>query len=100
MRARWSTKTKLGQQGWIVFERPVPGTSGDLKYYFSNLPIETPDVKLVEYIHRRHVIERFYQDAKDELGLDQYEVVVDSPITLSPSLNNKGIFSPEAIPSK
>lgn len=73
LRAHWATKTKLGQQGWIIFERPVPGTTGDLKYYFSNLPIETPDIKLVEYIHRRHAIERFYQDAKDELGLDQYE---------------------------
>ena len=73
IRACWATKSKLGQQGWIIFERPVPGMEGDMKYYFSNLPIETPDIKLVEYVHRRHSIERFYQDAKDELGLDQYE---------------------------
>jgi len=73
LRANWATKSKLGQQGWVIFERPVPGSTGDLKYYFSNLPIETPDIKLVEYIHRRHAIERFYQDAKDELGLAQYE---------------------------
>jgi hypothetical protein len=28
---------------------------------------------LVEYAHRRHHIERFHQDAKDELGWDQYQ---------------------------
>lgn len=73
LRVHWSTQTKTGQQGWLVFERPLPGEEGDTKYYFSNLPIDTPDVKIVEYVHRRHTIERFYQDAKDELGLDQYE---------------------------
>jgi hypothetical protein len=28
---------------------------------------------LVEYAHRRHHIERFHQDAKEELGWDQYQ---------------------------
>jgi SRSO17 transposase len=51
----------------------VEGEKGETKYYFSNLPIEMPYVKLVEYVHRRYTIERFYQDAKSELGLDQYE---------------------------
>ncbi|MDI6707446.1 MAG: hypothetical protein HPY74_12840 [Firmicutes bacterium] len=51
----------------------MPGETGDTKYYFSDLPLDTPDVKIVEYVHRRHTIDRFYQDAKDELGLDQYE---------------------------
>ena len=27
----------------------------------------------MEYAHRRHHIERFHQDAKDELGWDQYQ---------------------------
>ena len=73
IRVCWSTQTKLGKPGWLVFERPVPGEAGDTKYYFSNLPIDTPDVRIVEYVHRRYTIDRFYQDAKDELGLDQYE---------------------------
>lgn len=73
LRVRWSTKAKTGSQGWLVFERPVAGDTGDTKYYFSNLPETAPEVKIVEYLHRRHLIERFYQDAKDELGLDQYE---------------------------
>ncbi len=73
IRARWSTKSKLGTQGWVIFERPIPGEEGDIKYYFSNLPLETPDFRIVEYLHRRHTIERFYQDAKYELGLDHFE---------------------------
>ncbi len=28
---------------------------------------------LVEYTHRRHHVERFHQDAKNELGWDQYQ---------------------------
>jgi SRSO17 transposase len=28
---------------------------------------------LVEYAHRRHRIERFHQDAKGEVGWDQYQ---------------------------
>ncbi len=73
LRVHWATSSKMGKEGWLIFERPVQGEDGDTKYYFSNLPRQTPEVKLVEYVHRRHTIERFYQDAKDELGLDQYE---------------------------
>jgi len=73
LRVRWATGNKLGSQGWLVFERPVQGEKGDVKFLFSNLPLETPEVQIIEYFHRRHSIERFYQDAKDELGLDQYE---------------------------
>jgi len=71
--AYWSTIEKTGSLGSIIFERPVPGEEGDIKYYFTDLPLEVPEIKVVEYLHRRHTIERFYQDAKDELGLDQYE---------------------------
>lgn len=73
IRARWATRSKFGDLGFVIFERPVPGDTGDVKYYFSNLPAETSKLKLAEYVHRRHTIENFYKDAKDELGLDQYE---------------------------
>lgn len=71
LRVHWSTSEKTGKEGWAIFERPVEGENGDTKYYFSNLPLQTADVKLVEHVHRRQTIERFYQDTKDELGLDQ-----------------------------
>jgi SRSO17 transposase len=49
------------------------GTLGDRAYYWSNFPPTPPLVVLVEYAHRRHHIERFHQDAKGELGWDQYQ---------------------------
>lgn len=51
LRAYWGTSSKVGEEGWLIFEKPVEGEKGETKYYFSNLPIETPYVKLVEYVH-------------------------------------------------
>ena len=62
-----------GPIGWLICERPLPGHEGDWKRYFSNLPEDTSHERLVQFAHRRHEIERYYQDAKDELGLDHYE---------------------------
>ena len=59
--------------GWLIGERPLARTSGDQRYYWSNFATTTPLDRLVEYAHRRHHIERFHQDAKDELGWDQYQ---------------------------
>lgn len=58
---------------WLICERPLPSHEGDWKWYFSNLPEATSHERLVEFAHRRHEIERYYQDAKDELGLNHYE---------------------------
>ena len=59
--------------GWLFAERPLPGHKGDRKYYFAwdldGLSLE----ELIELAHIRWVVERFYQDAKGELGLDHYE---------------------------
>jgi len=59
--------------GWLVGERPLPGHAGEVKQYFvwalDDLTLEA----LIELAHVRWVIERFYQDAKGELGLDDYE---------------------------
>ena len=59
--------------GWLIHERPLPGEEGDCKWYFSNLGEGAEPERLVELAHRRHEIERFYQDAKNELGFDHYE---------------------------
>jgi len=61
------------QRGWLIGERALAGAPGDPAYYWSNFPTTTPLEVLVEYAHRRHHIERFHQDAKDELGWDQYQ---------------------------
>jgi SRSO17 transposase len=51
----------------------MPGEDAEVKYCISNLPEDTPKIQLIQYLHRRETIERFYQDAKTDLGLDQYE---------------------------
>ncbi|HEY8401525.1 MAG TPA: hypothetical protein VIK89_09700, partial [Cytophagaceae bacterium] len=71
LRVYWEISSKVGEEGWFIFEKPMEEEKGETKYYFSNLPIETPYVKLVKYVHRRYTMERFYQDVKSELGLGQ-----------------------------
>lgn len=59
--------------GWLIGERPLPGHRGDEKQYFTQGLEELTLAELVDLAHVRWVIERFYQDAKGELGLDDYE---------------------------
>ena len=60
--------------GWLIGERAGYGQKkGKWKYYFSNFSSDTPLEKLVEYAHRRWHIDRFYEDAKNELGLCDYQ---------------------------
>jgi len=44
-----------------------------IKYWFSVLPKETSLQRLVLLAHARWVIEQFYEDAKQECGLDHYQ---------------------------
>ena len=44
-----------------------------IKYWFSVLPQETSLQRLVLLAHARWVIEQFYEDAKQECGLDDYQ---------------------------
>ena len=62
-----------GPEGWLLGERPVPGERGEVQWYFSNLPADTPLHRLVELAHSRWPIEQFYEDAKGECGLDHYQ---------------------------
>ena len=63
----------LATVGWLIGERPVSRDRAELKYYFA-WGLDSSDLGgLVELAHSRWVIERFYQDAKGELGLDDYE---------------------------
>jgi SRSO17 transposase len=62
-----------GPQGWLLGERPLPGEEGKLKWFFSSLPAETSLSRLVEVAHLRWPIEQFYEDAKGECGLDQFQ---------------------------
>ncbi len=60
--------------GWLIGERPGYGQGkGDWKYYFSNFPVDTQLEQMVKYVHRRWHIDRFYEDAKNELGWGDYQ---------------------------
>jgi SRSO17 transposase len=74
--AQFSTshhRVSTGPEGWLLGERPLPGDHGDVKWYYSNLPADTPLCRLVEVAHSRWPIEQFYEDAKGECGLEDYQ---------------------------
>lgn len=83
VRAHWATgsprhsathgRVSTGPAGWLLGERPLPGHAGEPKYSFSSLPADTPLQRLVELAHSRWTIEQFYEDAKGECGLDEYQ---------------------------
>jgi SRSO17 transposase len=59
--------------GWLIGQRPGRGQRGDWKYFWSDFPATTPLAVLVEYAHRRHWVEQYHEEAKTELGWDQYQ---------------------------
>ena len=59
--------------GWLIGQRPGRDQHGDWKYFWSDFPAHTPLAVLVEYAHRRHWVEQYHEEAKTELGWDQYQ---------------------------
>jgi len=59
--------------GWLLGERAARGQPEEHKFYWSNLPASATLEELVDYAHRRHAIEQFHEEAKEELGWDQYQ---------------------------
>jgi SRSO17 transposase len=59
--------------GWLVGERAARGQPEEHKYYWRNLSASATLEELVDYAHRRDAIEQFHEEAKEELGWDQYQ---------------------------
>ena len=57
---------------WLLIEWP-PEDGAPSKYWFANLPSDTPLQRLVHLAKLRWRIERDYQELKQELGLGHYE---------------------------
>jgi SRSO17 transposase len=75
-----SSSLSTGPEGWLIGERPLPKEDEDAeekqaetKYYFCNLAQETTLERLAELAHSRWSIEQFYEDAKGEVGLGDYQ---------------------------
>jgi SRSO17 transposase len=59
-----------GDEAWLIGERR---STGECKYYLSNLPPDTPLKQLAGAIKARWVCEQAHQQLKEELGLDHFE---------------------------
>ena len=70
------------KEGWLIGERPLPGQPSsahkkegeeELKYYYSTLGAEVSLERLASVAKSRWAIEQFYEDAKGECGLSDYQ---------------------------
>jgi len=59
--------------GCLVGERAARGQPEEHKFSWSNLSASATLEELVAYAHRRHAIEQCHEEAKEELGWDQYQ---------------------------
>lgn len=59
--------------GWLIGQQPARGETGDSKQFWSDFPAHTALERMVEYTHRRHWVEQYHEEAKGELGWDQYQ---------------------------
>ena len=66
-------RISTGPEGWLLIERPQSGEEGETKYYYSTASADTTLQRLVQLAHARWAIEQFYEDAKGECGLDDYQ---------------------------
>lgn len=59
-----------GEEVWLVIERRVDGT---IRYHLTNLPADTPLLRIAEVIKARWSCELAHQQMKQELGLGHFE---------------------------
>jgi SRSO17 transposase len=66
-------RRRAGSRGWVMARRPVGG-GAEVKYYLSNAPEEVGLREMAWVGCLRWTIEEDLELARDELGLDHYEV--------------------------
>jgi SRSO17 transposase len=62
-----------GPELWLVIRRDLDDPAA-IKYYFSNAPVNTPLSEFVRISGMRWPIETIFEEAKGEVGFDQYEM--------------------------
>ncbi|HEV3338885.1 MAG TPA: IS701 family transposase [Pirellulales bacterium] len=69
----WAMREKKpGPAVWLLIRRPVGG-EGEVKYYVSNAPEQTPLKVLALVSGCRVRVEEYFEDGKGYLGMGQYE---------------------------
>jgi SRSO17 transposase len=69
----WAVRRRrAGPPVWVVFQRSL-GPERELRYYFSNAPVETPLESLAQVVACRWRVEEVFEDAKGYLGMADYE---------------------------
>jgi SRSO17 transposase len=73
-------RVATAQEGWLIAERPLRRSEGEnlpdeeeLKYYYSSLGADESLERLAALAKSRWAIEQFYEDAKGECGLGDYQ---------------------------
>lgn len=59
--------------GWLIGQRATRGQHGPAKLFWSSFGPQAALATMLEYAHRRHWIEQYYEEAKGELGWDQFQ---------------------------
>ena len=58
---------------WLIIRRNLEDPS-EVKYYFSNAPLDTPLSEFVRISGMRWLIESVFEESKGEVGMDHYEM--------------------------
>ena len=73
LRVTEARATLPGPELWLILRRNLADPT-EIKYFFSNAPIRTPLNEFVRICGMRWPIETIFEEAKGEVGLDQYEL--------------------------
>jgi SRSO17 transposase len=65
-------RSELPREEWLLIEWPA-GENEPTKYWLSTLPADSKLVDLVKLAKHRWIVERDYEELKQELGLGHYE---------------------------
>ena len=68
----WRKGSLPGDEVWLVVARNV--LDGEVKYFLSNAPADTPMEVLLHVAFSRDPIEKLFKESKGEVGLDHFEV--------------------------
>lgn len=70
----WVCENKQSEaRSWHVIVTREVGSTNTTKYSFSNAPADTPMFRLAYIQRQRYWVERIFQDAKNEAGMDEYQ---------------------------